>query len=150
MSGIKVPLPSKWDGAPDIDDYDAWVFDVNSWQKLNGLTDEFALRMIPRSLVGKPKEFFMRHVADEVDKWSMKRLFEALFHYCFPMDYKKKLRTQLAEVPCALGTESHDSHCAETSPCPVGIAEDRTSSLGKSSMRAWQGPLATASPLQEA
>ena len=46
LSGPKFPLPPKWDGIADVDEFDSWVFDVKSWQGMNGLTDEHALRMV--------------------------------------------------------------------------------------------------------
>ena len=95
LDALKVPQPSKWDGTVNLDKFDTWVYEVRTWQKLAEISDDIALCLMPRFLSGKPQTFFMRHVADSESKWSMHALFEALFDYCFPKDYKATLRAQL-------------------------------------------------------
>ena len=95
LDALKVPQPSKWDGTVNLDKFDTWVYEVRTWQKLAEISDDIALCLMPRFLSGKPQTFFMRHVADSESKWSMHALFEALFDYCFPKDYKATLCAQL-------------------------------------------------------
>ncbi|EPQ50089.1 hypothetical protein GLOTRDRAFT_97238 [Gloeophyllum trabeum ATCC 11539] len=44
---------------------------------------------------GTASRFFMKHVANHQRDWTVERIFEALFDYCFPIDYKLKLRERL-------------------------------------------------------
>ncbi|RDX52771.1 hypothetical protein OH76DRAFT_1344464, partial [Lentinus brumalis] len=95
MTGVKIKPPFNWDGTPDIDLYDKWTYEVDTWGELNGLNDRLMIKLIVQFMTGKPAQFFMRHVATRQSEWTVKSLYEALFDYCFPSDYKAELRYQL-------------------------------------------------------
>jgi len=40
----------------------------------------------------------MDYVAGNEETWSMKTMYEALFDYCFPMDFKDRLRARLSNA----------------------------------------------------
>ncbi|KAJ3487529.1 hypothetical protein NLI96_g3480 [Meripilus lineatus] len=95
LSGVKIKPPFVWQGKPDLEIFDQWVYDVDTWLELNGIDDKLALRVVKPFMSGQAAKFFMKHVATEVHKWTMKKLYAALFNYCFPTDFKEMLREQL-------------------------------------------------------
>ncbi|THH29464.1 hypothetical protein EUX98_g4724 [Antrodiella citrinella] len=99
MKGVKIkaPLAFVWSGKPDLDLYDHWVYEVDTWCELNGLSDKLAIRIVMNFMSGNASKFFMKHVATTRKYWTMKRLYEALFDYCFPVDFKEQLRERLTQ-----------------------------------------------------
>lgn len=95
LKGIKLSPPSQWDGRADLDTYETWMYQVDTWAKLHGLPDRAVLRVIVNFMSGKASRFFMKHVATCQAAWTLKSLYEALFDYCFPEDFKESLRTRL-------------------------------------------------------
>ena len=91
-SSSEVYLPPKWDGTPDIHEFESWVFEVETWQKISEFSDEVALLLATRFLAGEALSFFMYYVAADLKEWTMERLFDSLFHYCFPGHCKTHLR----------------------------------------------------------
>ncbi|KAJ3480573.1 hypothetical protein NLI96_g8248 [Meripilus lineatus] len=95
LSGVKIKPPFVWQGKPDLEIFDQRVYDVDTWLELNGIDDKLALRVVKPFMSGQAAKFFMKHIATEVHKWTMKKLYAALFNYCFPTDFKEMLREQL-------------------------------------------------------
>ncbi|KAJ3474054.1 hypothetical protein NLI96_g12674 [Meripilus lineatus] len=95
LTGVKIKPPFVWKGLPDLEVFDQWVYEVDNWQKLNGLTDKYALRLVKGFMAGPAAKFFMKHVATDIRHWTMKLLYDALFNYCFPLDFKEELRENL-------------------------------------------------------
>ena len=95
LAGIKIQPPFVWSGTANLDMFDKWVYEVDTWGELNGLSDQLMLKLVVHFLSGKAGQFFMRHVATCRSQWTMKDLYEALFNYCFLNDYKSTLRAQL-------------------------------------------------------
>ncbi|KAJ3474470.1 hypothetical protein NLI96_g12440 [Meripilus lineatus] len=95
LTGVKIKQPFIWKGLPDLEIFDQWVYEVDNWQELNGLTDKYALRLVKGFMSGQAAKFFMKHVATDLKNWTMKELYDALFNYCFPLDFKEELRENL-------------------------------------------------------
>ena len=92
ISGIKLKSPFVWDGKADLDVFDHWIYEVETWRDLHGLDDGLTLKIIVNFLSGKPSKYFMQHVAMNQHEWDLPSLYEALYVYCFPIDFKRKLR----------------------------------------------------------
>ncbi len=95
MSGVKIKTPFIWNGSPDLDVFDQWTYEVDTWRELHGLSDRLMIKLVVQFMSGKASQFFMRHVATRQSDWTLKLLYEALFDYCFPTDFKARLRQQL-------------------------------------------------------
>ncbi|KAJ3474431.1 hypothetical protein NLI96_g12462 [Meripilus lineatus] len=95
LTGVKIKQPFIWKGLPDLEVFDQWIYEVDNWQELNGLTDKYALRLVKGFMSGPAAKFFMKHVATDLKHWTMKLLYDALFNYCFPLDFKEELRENL-------------------------------------------------------
>ncbi|KAI9068602.1 hypothetical protein FKP32DRAFT_1695592 [Trametes sanguinea] len=95
LSGVKIKTPFVWDGTADLDVFDQWTYEIDTWAELNDLADRVVVKLMIQFMKGDASRFFMRHVATRQADWTVKRLYEALFDYCFPTDYKARLRTRL-------------------------------------------------------
>ena len=85
MRGVKIDAPFAWTGSPDLDLYDKWVYEVETWCKYCTLSDKMSVPLLARCMSGTASEFFMKHVALQPRKWTRRAIYEALFDYCFPL-----------------------------------------------------------------
>ncbi|KAK7006339.1 hypothetical protein R3P38DRAFT_2794072 [Favolaschia claudopus] len=93
--GLKIKKPLTYDGRADIDILDQWTYEVDTWQELHGISDKMMVKIIVQFMSGTASRFFMKHVALRQKDWTPKLIYEALFNYCFPPDFKLQLRDQL-------------------------------------------------------
>ncbi|KAJ7609727.1 hypothetical protein DFH06DRAFT_1484394 [Mycena polygramma] len=93
--GVKIKNPCTYDGRADLDLFDQWTYEVDTWREWNGIKDRMAVKIVVNFMSGKASRFFMKHVALRQKEWTLKSIYEALFHYCFPPDFKLQLRQQL-------------------------------------------------------
>jgi hypothetical protein len=56
------------------------------------------IKILVNFMWGKASRFFMKHVALCQKDWTLKSIYEALFNYCFPPDFKLQLREQLTRA----------------------------------------------------
>ncbi|RDX39900.1 hypothetical protein OH76DRAFT_1323501, partial [Lentinus brumalis] len=82
-----------WNGAPDLDVFDQWTYEIDTWGELLGLSDRLMLKLVVQFMSDKPSKFFMRHVATRQEEWTMKDLYEALFDY-----WRSRVRDFVREI----------------------------------------------------
>ncbi|KAF8597421.1 hypothetical protein BDV93DRAFT_406550, partial [Ceratobasidium sp. AG-I] len=56
------------------------------------VSDREAVQHIKGFLKGRAAVFYMNHVAPEISKYTLTKLFQDVFEYCFPLDVKAHLR----------------------------------------------------------
>ncbi|KAI0066380.1 hypothetical protein BV25DRAFT_1797254, partial [Artomyces pyxidatus] len=95
MRDLKVSAPIPWNGRADLDTYDKWVYEVESWRRLTGVDDETALTLMGKFVTNKPSHFYMKYVSKRIADWTVEEFYQAVFNYCFPTDFKNRLRKQL-------------------------------------------------------
>ncbi|KAJ7607831.1 hypothetical protein DFH06DRAFT_1347271 [Mycena polygramma] len=95
MRGVKIKKPFTFDGRADLDLFDQWTYEVDTWREWNGISDKMVIKILVNFMSGKASRFFMKHVALRHKDWTLKSIYEALFNYCFPPDFKLQLREQL-------------------------------------------------------
>ena len=95
MERQKATPPSVYDGKADLLVFDKWTYEVNNWIRNSKYRDITALRSLVSYVSGEAGQFFMDYIAGNEDKWTIKSMYEALFDYCFPMDFKDRLRARL-------------------------------------------------------
>jgi hypothetical protein len=61
--GVRIKPPFVWNGKPDMDTFDHWTYEVDTWIKLTGLTDKVALKLLVNFMSGSARRLFMLHVA---------------------------------------------------------------------------------------
>ncbi|KAJ7201381.1 hypothetical protein GGX14DRAFT_571502 [Mycena pura] len=97
-SDVKIKKPFTYDGKADLDIFDQWTYEVDTWKEWNRISDRDAVMILVNFMSGKASKFFMKHVALRQCSWTPKSIYEALFNYCFPPDFKLKLRDELTSA----------------------------------------------------
>ncbi|KAG8689120.1 hypothetical protein FRC11_004054 [Ceratobasidium sp. 423] len=92
LSRFKTKLPSTYVGNPDYDVFEQFMYKVETWVEDTGFEEKDVVRHVKGFLKDKAASFYMDHVAPEITKYMMKKLFQELFKYCFPPDIKARLR----------------------------------------------------------
>lgn len=98
LARLKVTPPSVYDGKADLAVFDKWTYEVSNWAKLGKYRDETALRMLVSYMSGEAGQFFMSYIAGYEAAWTLKTMYESLFDYCFPSDFKDRLRAKLSHA----------------------------------------------------
>ena len=93
LKDIKKPLV--WDGTPNLNTFDRWIYEVDTWCELVQIDDEDAVKIMVQYMSGEAARFFMKHVAMNRASWSTKSVYEGLFDYCFPPRFKQQLRRKM-------------------------------------------------------
>ena len=95
LKRVKIDSPSVYQGKPDLDVFDRWALEVKTWIRLNRLSEEIAITILNKYLSGKASTYYMKYVAGKEKKRTMTMIFEGLFGYCFPKNFKSSLRRKL-------------------------------------------------------
>ncbi|PIL26897.1 hypothetical protein GSI_10035 [Ganoderma sinense ZZ0214-1] len=95
LKRINLKPPAKWDGTPDLDKFDHWKYELNTWAELNKAPGYLIVKTMTNYVSGKASRFFMDHVANSNSEWSLENVYDGLFDYCFPDDFKAMLRRRL-------------------------------------------------------
>ena len=95
LKQIKIDAPSAYSGKPDLDVFDKWALEVRNWVKLNRLLEWIAITMLNKYVSSKASVFYMKYVVGKEKCWTLTTIFEGLFEYCFPKDFKSVLRRRL-------------------------------------------------------
>ncbi|KAJ7101713.1 hypothetical protein C8R44DRAFT_716405 [Mycena epipterygia] len=102
LRDIKIKHPFEYNGEPDIDVFDQWTYEVDTWIALNGLSDRLALKLLVNFMSGPASKFFMVHVATNQERWTVKDVYTALFDNCFPMtvrDFARVVKSLAKRLP---------------------------------------------------
>ncbi|CUA74881.1 Transposon Ty3-G Gag-Pol polyprotein [Rhizoctonia solani] len=94
-SGYKAQAPKTYKGdEPDIEEYDQFLFDYDNWVVETGLSSEEAVQNVSRFLGGKAGRWYMAKIAPNLGKtkYKMKDVYKLMYQYCFPPDFKEKIR----------------------------------------------------------
>jgi hypothetical protein len=86
--GVKIKRPFTFDGRADLDLFDQWTYEIDTWREWSGISDRMTVKIMVNFMSGKASRFFMKHVALRQKDWTLKSVYEALFNYCFPPDFK--------------------------------------------------------------
>jgi len=86
-SNVKMPLPEKFDGSPDFDKFERFIFSANAYYSWAGLNSEERIQHVQSLLKGTAAYFYMQNVARDPAAWTMARFGKELFDYCFPRNF---------------------------------------------------------------
>ena len=62
--------------------FDKWTYKVDTWVRMTKYREPTALNLLVKYTSGLAGEFFMNYVAGNKKKWTLRKLYEALFDYC--------------------------------------------------------------------
>ena len=95
LKRVKIDPPSVYNGKPDLDVFDRWALEVKTWFSLTRLSEEIAITLLVKYVTGKAGTYYMKFIAGKQKEWTMTMVFEGLFGYCFPKNFKSHLRRKL-------------------------------------------------------
>ena len=98
MRRVKIDAPSLYNGKADLDAFDRWAYEVSTWKHLNRMSEGLAVTMLNKYVTDKAGIFYMKYVARKERRWTITTIFEGLFDYCFPKDFKLNLRRRLMNM----------------------------------------------------
>ena len=95
LKRVKIDAPSPYNGKADLDVFDKWALEVRTWTRLNKFNEKIVITLLNKYVTGRASIFYMKYVADKERRWTLKAIFEGLFDYCFPKDFKMNLRRKM-------------------------------------------------------
>ncbi|KIJ55915.1 hypothetical protein M422DRAFT_239077 [Sphaerobolus stellatus SS14] len=95
LAGLKVRSPPTYSGEVNLEKFDQWTFAYDNWVEMHALNTKWSVWLLVNFLSGKAATFYMRHVALNKHQWTRKQVYDGLFNYCFPHDFKIELRQKL-------------------------------------------------------
>lgn len=98
LSGFKTKLPSAYDGTPNYDTFEQFIYEVSTWIEDTGFNEAEAVRHVKSFLKEKAGTFYMNMVAPNPEGYDMQLLSQELFEYCFPPDIKARLRKKFTQL----------------------------------------------------
>ncbi|QRV82348.1 Transposon Ty3-G Gag-Pol polyprotein [Ceratobasidium sp. AG-Ba] len=93
-SGFKSEKPDSYDGTDDFTAFELSAFNYDNWVLDTKQSEAEAVRHFSKVLKGKASAWYMAHVATNQRRYTMKKIYQELFDYCFPPDFIEKLRKQ--------------------------------------------------------
>ena len=97
-SSIKPIPPKDYDGAADARAYHRFVMEGEAYIRDGKVSRDRHIRILAHYLDGKAYNFYMQKVAsDDPNNWNLHKFFTELFNYCFPTDYRQKMRIKLED-----------------------------------------------------
>ena len=75
--------------------FDKWACEVNNWVEFSELREKTAIRLLLKYVSGEAATYYMDFVVGNENAMTLDMFFENLFDYCFPRDFKDKLRAKL-------------------------------------------------------
>ncbi|KAG8774840.1 hypothetical protein FRC12_001791 [Ceratobasidium sp. 428] len=99
-SGFKAEKPESWDGNPDFDEFELLAFNYDNWCADTKQTDEEAVRHFGSVLTPSKKasKWYLTNVATNWHNYTMTRVYQDIFEYCFPADFKETLRKEYDDL----------------------------------------------------
>lgn len=95
LAGVQTKAPPTYTGIANLDILDQWTYAMDVWIEMQGLDNKWAVKLMINFLSDKASTFYMKHIALRQHRWSVQQVYEGLFDYCFPPDYKLELRKRL-------------------------------------------------------
>jgi hypothetical protein len=95
-NSIKPIPPKDYDGAADSRAYHRFVMEGEAYLRDGRVPKERHIRILAYYLDGKAYNFYMQKVtSDDPNNWDLHKFFTELFNYCFPVDYRQRMRLKL-------------------------------------------------------
>ncbi|KAJ7912832.1 hypothetical protein B0H13DRAFT_2473677 [Mycena leptocephala] len=97
QSHAKPDPPSIYNGEANFNKIERWVLEGRDWKKQCYIRPNMRVQRVSKYLGGRALDWYMREGAKAPHKWTLNRFYEALFNYCFPVDFRsiqrKKFQT---------------------------------------------------------
>ncbi|KZT18503.1 hypothetical protein NEOLEDRAFT_1051794, partial [Neolentinus lepideus HHB14362 ss-1] len=120
---VKPLPPHKYDGTADIKIFTHFMEESLAFIEDGRLTSSNRWRYISHYMEDKALTFYNRSVSRNATEWSPQLFFSELFNYCFPLDFRQKMRAKLRY--CRQGSKSVKDYIHEISELQhfVGVSD---------------------------
>ncbi|KZV97945.1 hypothetical protein EXIGLDRAFT_810418 [Exidia glandulosa HHB12029] len=89
-----LPMPM-YDGTEDFEKFESFVHKWDSWARVHRLTEFEAVDYLTHALTGSALDWYMLHVALSPRYWTIIQLYQSLYEYIFPSNFRQTLRRRL-------------------------------------------------------
>ncbi|KAF8596072.1 hypothetical protein BDV93DRAFT_455596, partial [Ceratobasidium sp. AG-I] len=90
-SGYKAQAPKSYNGKANFDKFEHFIFTFDNWCLDTKLSGRMRVRNVSRFLDDKASVWYMSNIAPNINSYDMTRVYQGLFNYCFPLDFKESL-----------------------------------------------------------
>ncbi|PCH39191.1 hypothetical protein WOLCODRAFT_158730 [Wolfiporia cocos MD-104 SS10] len=92
---LKPQEPTSYDGSVDVQAFHKFMREMSEYIRGYKLKVSRHASTISHFLTGTAYEFFVNTVSKNARRWDMKAVFIELFNYCFPVDFRMRMREKL-------------------------------------------------------
>ncbi|KZT28189.1 hypothetical protein NEOLEDRAFT_1044004, partial [Neolentinus lepideus HHB14362 ss-1] len=92
---LKPIPPTAYDGTPDTRQFVKFMTEAIAYVEDGRLSSERRMQYIAHYLSGRALDFYTRSVSMNPTEWELDQFFSELFNYCFPIDFRRKMRQKL-------------------------------------------------------
>ncbi|KAK0222119.1 hypothetical protein IW262DRAFT_1552778 [Armillaria fumosa] len=89
--------PSPYNGSDDPKKVARFIQECEQYLKMAQVADEDKVFRISRYLEGSARDFYDQSVSMNYNQWDIDTFFWELFNYCFPRDYRAKVRRKIKQ-----------------------------------------------------
>lgn len=122
---IKPIAPRDYDGSPDARAYHRFVTEGTAYVQDGNVKPKRMTFMLSYYLKGKAYDFYTQKVSMNYTEWSLQRFFEAMFNYCFPINYRMNQRDKLKRSYQNERTVSEYVHELDELYNMIGLVDER-------------------------
>ncbi|KAK0432687.1 uncharacterized protein EV420DRAFT_1696394, partial [Desarmillaria tabescens] len=90
-------LPCTYNGSDDPKLVACFIQECDQYLKMGNVKDEDKVFRISRYLEGKARDFYDQSVSMNYNEWDLTTFFWEMFNYCFPRDFRAKVRRRIRQ-----------------------------------------------------
>ena len=95
---IKPILPKPYDGSMNTRTFHKFVMEATHYMKDGQAAKHHQVAMLARFLSGTAYDYYVQKVVYDPERWFLKRFFQGLFDYCFPVNFLGIQQKNLSSV----------------------------------------------------
>ncbi|KAF5335687.1 hypothetical protein D9611_009565 [Ephemerocybe angulata] len=92
---IKAPEPTTYSGRQSVQDFTRFIRQYHAYTEIGHVPDRLRVFLVSNFLSGRASEFYEQRVSSDPESWTLQRLFEEMFNYIFPPDYRLEMRDKI-------------------------------------------------------
>ncbi|KAF9552940.1 hypothetical protein CPC08DRAFT_613177, partial [Agrocybe pediades] len=118
--------PREYEGNADSRDYMRFMKESIAYIRDSHIPEKRACAHLSHFMSGPAYDFYVTKVSLNEEKWTLKQFFTELFNYCFPLNYRIKLREKLRT--CVQGNRNVSTFSYELEELlnMIGTIDERT------------------------
>ncbi|KAF9540266.1 hypothetical protein CPC08DRAFT_608257, partial [Agrocybe pediades] len=117
--------PTMYDGRSDARAYHRFVKESAAYLEDSGIKRKRRAFSLSYFMEGRAYDFYVQKVSRTEDDWDMPTFYEALFNYCFPIDYRQKMHRKFDNATQGHRAVSEYAHYLEELSNLIGTITTR-------------------------